>query len=100
VPSILSGSRRLTSTILIRLAAVPLVVVVMGSATGSYAVRTVTALVAATVLLRSARHRTDRLVRAPLFFAAALLVGVGSGLASAGYLLVVGHPAQIGWFSD
>jgi diguanylate cyclase (GGDEF)-like protein len=85
---------------LARLSALPVLAAVMLSADVSYGVRTVTALAAAAVLLRTARLHSDRLRWPRRLFAAALLVGAGSGVASAIYLLVAGHAAPIGSFSD
>jgi diguanylate cyclase (GGDEF)-like protein len=85
---------------LIWLAAPVLLAAVMLSASGSYLVRTVTALAAAYVLLRAARRLDDGLGRARRFLAGSLLVGALSGVSSAAHLLVTGHPADTGWLSD
>lgn len=63
----------------------------------SYGVRTVTAVVAVVVLLRVgvAPGRASRAL-----LAAALLAGITSGVAAAGYLLVTGRPSPAGGLSD
>jgi diguanylate cyclase len=76
------------------------VAIVLSSVNGSYVVRMVTALAAAAILLRAAARHRDQLNRARRLFAASLLFGAASGLASAIYLLVAGHPAATGWLSD
>ncbi|HEU4913184.1 MAG TPA: bifunctional diguanylate cyclase/phosphodiesterase [Actinomycetes bacterium] len=93
-------TRLRTPAALIWVVAPLLVGAVLLSATGSYLVRTVTALAAAYVLLRAARRHHDGLGLARVFFAGALLVGALSGLASAGYLAVTGHAAGTGWLAD
>lgn len=85
---------------LIWLVAPLLVAAVVLSASGSYLVRTITALAAAYVLLRAARRHDDGLGRARRLFAAALLLGSLSGLTAAAHLLVTGHPVRTGWLSD
>jgi diguanylate cyclase (GGDEF)-like protein len=81
-------------------AALTLVGAVMLSAGASYLVRTVTALVAAYVLLRAARRHQDRLTLARRLFAASLLTGALSGLVAAGYLVATGQPSPTGWVTD
>jgi diguanylate cyclase (GGDEF)-like protein len=81
-------------------AALTLVGAVMLSAGASYLVRTVTALVAAYVLLRAARRHQDRLTLARRLFAASLLTGALSGLVAAGYLVATGEPSPAGWVTD
>jgi diguanylate cyclase (GGDEF)-like protein len=88
------------SPLALRAAWLPLGAIVLLSPNASYAVRTVTALAAATVLLVTAAKHDDGLRTARRFFAAALLAGAASGVASAIYFLAVGHEAPMGWLSD
>lgn len=90
------GDRKVVLVLL----AVPLVPVVLWSAAGSYLVRTLTAVLAAYVLLRAARRHDDGLGRARRFFAASLAVGALSGLLAALYLAVTRHPTPGVWWSD
>jgi diguanylate cyclase (GGDEF)-like protein len=91
-------SRR-TARWTVRLVGVALVGAVVTSPAGSYLARTVTALAAAALLLVAAR-RPDGMGTGRRLIAAALLVGALSGLASAAYLVVTGHPAPTGAAPD
>jgi diguanylate cyclase (GGDEF)-like protein len=91
-------SRR-TARWTVRLVGVSLVGAVVTSAAGSYLARTVTALAAAAVLLVAAR-RVDGMGTGRRLIAASLLVGALSGLVSAAYLVVTGHPAPTGAAPD
>jgi diguanylate cyclase (GGDEF)-like protein len=91
-------SRR-TARWTVRLTGVALVGAVVTSAAGSYLARTVTALAAAAVLLVAAR-RPDGMGTGRRLIAGSLLVGALSGLVSAAYLVVSGHPAPTGAAPD
>ncbi|GAB3598572.1 bifunctional diguanylate cyclase/phosphodiesterase [Angustibacter peucedani] len=71
------------------------VLAVHTSPTASYAVRALTAIAAAAVLLVQARH-DDQLRRSRRLVAVGLLAGSASGVASTVYTLVVGHALPLG----
>jgi hypothetical protein len=84
----------------VRCAGVGMVVLLFTSATASYLVRAVVAVAAAVALLVAAQVHRDGLATPRRLFAAALLVGAVSGVASAGYSVVTGHPSPTGWLAD
>jgi diguanylate cyclase (GGDEF)-like protein len=88
-------TRGITLTLLVAASAAG----VMLSAAGSYAVRAVTAVVAAGVFIQAARARDERFTT-NCFSAAALLVGALAGVAAVGQLALTGSPAETGSLID